>query len=197
MYDKENPAEPFNKILIEKFEESTQQLNTTLNDLLNVLVLKSQTHTSAELLGFEDVFQHTINNLQSLIAREGAVIHPDFSLVDTIQCNKIHLESIFQNLISNAIKYRSPNRQPIIWVSSSLEDRWIVLTFTDNGIGIDLQRYKDRMFGLYQRFHAGKEGKGLGLYMIKAQVTAMGGKIEVDSELGKGTSFKVYLKYDV
>ena len=197
LYDKENPAEPFNKILIEKFEESTRQLNNTLNDLLNVLVLKSQTHTSAEVLSFDDIFHHTLNNLQSLIAAEGALIHPDFSKVDTVQCNKIHLESIFQNLISNAIKYKSPHTQPIIWVSSSLEQKWIVLTFRDNGMGIDLQRYKDRLFGLYQRFHAGKEGKGLGLYMIKAQVTAMGGKIEVESELGKGTTFKVYLKYDV
>jgi light-regulated signal transduction histidine kinase (bacteriophytochrome) len=63
-------------------------------------------------------------------------------------------------------------------------------------MGIDLERYKDRIFGLYQRFHSGKEGKGLGLYMIKAQIMAMGGKIEVESELHESTTFKVYLKYN-
>ena len=59
-------------------------------------------------------------------------------------------------------------------------------------MGIDLERYKDRIFGMYQRFHAGKEGKGLGLYMIKAQVLAMGGKIEVESQIEIGTIFKLY-----
>jgi signal transduction histidine kinase len=70
----------------------------------------------------------------------------------------------------------------------------VVIDFADNGLGIDLKRYGNRLFGLYQRFHEHKEGKGLGLYMTHSQITAMGGKIEVESEPGKGTTFKIYFK---
>ncbi len=69
-----------------------------------------------------------------------------------------------------------------------------MLEFADNGLGMDLNRYGDRLFGLYQRFHGNKEGKGLGLYMTRSQIIAMGGKIEVESEPGKGTTFKIYFK---
>ncbi len=75
-----------------------------------------------------------------------------------------------------------------------MSDKWIVVSFKDNGLGIDLKRYGDRLFGLYQRFHENKEGKGLGLYMVNSQVVAMGGKIEVESEPGKGSTFKIFFK---
>lgn len=194
LYDKENPAEPFNKVLIEKFEEASQQLNETLNDLLEVLVLKSNSDISVEHLNLHETASQVINNIANTLNDQNGKITTNFKAVDTVYYNKVHLGSIFLNLISNAIKYRSPERNPEIQITSYIEDKWIVLEFKDNGIGIDLERYKDRIFGLYQRFHAGKEGKGLGLYMIKAQVMAMGGKIEVESELQQSTTFKVFLK---
>jgi PAS domain S-box-containing protein len=194
LYDKENVEEPFNKVLIEKFEEASQQLNDTLNDLLEVLVLKSNTDISIEPLSLNSITDQVNRNIENLLKEQNGAIAANFSEVDMVVYNKLHLESIFQNIISNAIKYRSPNRNPFIQITSYFEDKWIVIAFKDNGIGIDLSRYKDRIFGMYQRFHAGKEGKGLGLYMIKAQVMAMGGKIEVESELHESTTFKVYLK---
>lgn len=197
LYDKENPAEPFNKVLIEKFEEASQQLNETLSDLLEVLVLKSNTDISVENLSLTDTAKQVINNIDSILKEQNGKIDTNFTAVDTVFYNKLHLESIFLNLISNAIKYRSAERNPLIEITSHIQDKWIVLEFKDNGIGIDLARYRDRIFGLYQRFHAAKEGKGLGLYMIKAQVMAMGGKIEVESELHQSTTFRVFLKkYD-
>jgi PAS domain S-box-containing protein len=194
LYDRENPIEPFNKVLIEKFEEATNQLNETLNDLLEVLVLKSNTNISLEVLNLHETVNQIQRNIESLINHQHAIIETNFETVDTVIYNKLHLESIFLNLISNAIKYRSPDREPIIKITTYTEKKWIIIEFKDNGIGIDLARYQDRIFGLYQRFHTGKEGKGLGLYMIKAQVMAMGGKIEVESELHQSTTFKVYLK---
>jgi len=196
LYDRENPTEPFNKVLIEKFEEATNQLNETLNDLLEVLVLKSNTNITLETLSLTETANLVKRNIDSLLKDQNVIIETNFNEVDKVEYNKLHLESIFLNLISNAIKYKSPLREPVIQITTNIIEKWIVIEFKDNGMGIDLVRYKDRIFGLYQRFHSGKEGKGLGLYMIKAQIMAMGGKIEVESELYESTTFKVYLKYN-
>jgi signal transduction histidine kinase len=97
-------------------------------------------------------------------------------------------------MITNALRYSSPDRKLEIKIRSYKQDSWVIVDFADNGLGMDLNRYGDRLFGLYQRFHGNKEGKGLGLYMTRSQVTAMGGKIEVESEPGRGTIFKIYFK---
>ena len=194
LYDKVNVEEPFNKILIEKFEESTLQLNSTLNDLLEVLVLKSNTNIQIEPLSLTAIAKQVKMNIENLLIEQEGALDLNFTEIDEIHFNRLHLESVFLNLISNAIKYRSKERKLFIKITSKQEGKYVVIEFKDNGMGIDLERYKDRIFGMYQRFHAGKEGKGLGLYMIKAQVLAMGGKIEVESELGKGSIFKIYLK---
>jgi PAS domain S-box-containing protein len=194
LYNKENPADEFNYMLIDKFQESTEQLNSTLNDLINILVIKSNTNIEKEDICFASVLEEVKKNVNNLLEQEQGSITSDFSEVAGIKYNRIHIESLFLNMITNAIRYRSPDRPPAIEVKSYNEGEWVVITFADNGLGMDLKRYGDRLFGLYQRFHENKEGKGLGLYMTRSQVLAMGGKIEVDSQLGKGTTFKVYFK---
>jgi PAS domain S-box-containing protein len=194
LYNKENPLDDFNQLLIEKFEEATQQLNQTLNDLVNVLVIKSNTNIEREKVSFSDIFVDVKKNIDNLLEQQKGIIQVDFSEVDTIQYSRIHLESIFLNMLSNAIRYSSPERNPVIKIKSYKTDQWIIVDFADNGLGMDLNRYRDRLFGLYQRFHGHKEGKGLGLYMTRSQVTAMGGKIEVESEPGVGTTFKIFFK---
>lgn len=194
LYNKENPADDFNQLLIEKFEQATNQLNETLNDLLNVLVIKSNTNVQKEEVSFIDVFERVKKSVYNLLDQTYGKIRVDFSEVEKIEYNRIHLESIFLNLVSNAIRYSSPDRSPEIKIKSYRHDKWVVVEFEDNGLGMDLNRYGDRLFGLYQRFHENKEGKGLGLYMTKSQVIAAGGKVDVESILGKGTIFKIYFK---
>jgi signal transduction histidine kinase len=97
------------------------------------------------------------------------------------------------NLFSNAIKYRDPTRPLIIQIESGQEEQFICLSFQDNGLGIDLQKFGDKIFGLYNRFHTGVvPGKGIGLNLIKTQVETLGGKIELNSKPGEGCLFKVY-----
>jgi PAS domain S-box-containing protein len=194
LYNKENPLDEFNLLLIEKFEEATQQLNQTLNDLVNVLVIKSNNNIERETISLTQVFHDVKKNIERLLDEKNGTITADFSTVDQIEYNRIHIESIFLNMISNSIRYSVAERPPEIRITSSIANDWIIVEFADNGLGIDLKRYGDRLFGLYQRFHGNKEGKGLGLYMTRAQVLAMGGKIEVESEPGKGSNFKIYFK---
>jgi len=194
LYNRRNLGDAFNGELLNKFEESTNQLNETLNDLISVLVIRSKQNADAEYLRFEDVTAGALRNVQSLLKEAGGEVTTRFE-AEGVEYNKVHLESIFLNLLSNAIKYASPDRKLQIKITSEPTGEGVRLCFSDNGIGIDLNRYGDRLFGLYQRFHAGKQGKGLGLYMIKSQILASGGSIKVESEPGIGTSFIIHFKH--
>lgn len=111
-----------------------------------------------------------------------------------IRSVKPYVESVLQNLLSNAIKYRHPDRVASIRLSTHPVDDYICLTVTDNGLGIDTALYKEKVFTLYPRFHTHVDGKGLGLYLVKTQILALGAKIELESQVGEGTVFKVYFK---
>jgi PAS domain S-box-containing protein len=194
LYNHEDQNDPFNAELLKKFEQCTHQLNDTMNDLINVLVIRSKPNADLEYVRFKDVTNHVMENVQSLLQDVNGELSTDYSEADGVEYNRVQMESIFMNLISNAIKYSSPERRLQINIRSEKTSEGVRLIFTDNGIGIDLDRYGDRMFGLYQRFHAAKEGKGLGLYMIKSQIIASGGSIKVQSEPGAGTSFFIHFK---
>lgn len=111
-----------------------------------------------------------------------------------INFNISYLESILLNLLSNALKYRSNKRPLEIWVKTRNTSKGIELIFIDNGLGIDLKRHKNKVFGLYQRFHNHPDSKGIGLYMVQAQVKSLGGNISVKSEVDKGTQFSILFK---
>ena len=115
----------------------------------------------------------------------------DFGKLSVIRFNKPYLESIFSNLFTNAIKYRSPDRKLKISVRIKDVGTQYQMSFEDNGLGIDLDRYRDRIFGLYQRFHEHPESKGFGLYLIKSQIEALGGTIHIESKVNVGTKFKI------
>ncbi|CAN0510170.1 unnamed protein product, partial [Phaeothamnion confervicola] len=104
------------------------------------------------------------------------------------------LNSILYNLISNAIKYKSPQRGLELSVKTYKRDNFVVLEIRDNGMGMNLDSYGKDLFGLYKRFHSHIEGRGLGLYLVKSQVESLGGKIEIESQLNVGTTFFVYFK---
>ena len=123
----------------------------------------------------------------------GALIKTDFSEINEIHNVKSYIDSILYNLISNSIKYRNPEKQPEIFIKSSLKEDKIEIMVKDNGIGMDLNIYKEKVFMLYQRFHLDIEGKGMGLYLVKSQIEALGGSIEVESEVNIGTSFYIHL----
>ena len=96
--------------------------------------------------------------------------------------------------MTNSLRYFDPKKQLKIQIASKKTDNETILTFKDNGIGIDLERNKDKIFGLYQRFHDYPDSKGLGLYLVKSQVESMGGKISVESHVGEGTTFNITFK---
>jgi PAS domain S-box-containing protein len=186
--------DPELKEIITGFSKSTHLLNETINDLVKVVIIKDNPSIQKEKVLIKEIFENVFNQLSFLIGLHKPILKIDLEEVSILNINKSYLESIFLNLLTNAIKYRSENKQLRVTISSKVVDNDLILTFKDNGIGIDLVRNRDKIFGLYQRFHNHPDSKGLGLYLVKSQVEAMGGTINVESTVGKGTTFIIVFK---
>lgn len=187
--------DPELKEIIAGFSKSTHLLNETINDLVKVIIIKDNPSIQKEKVLIKEVFENVFNQLSFLISVHKPILKIDLEDVSILEINKSYLESIFLNLLTNAIKYRAPIRQLKVSIATKVEDNNLIITFKDNGIGIDLEKNKDKIFGLYQRFHNYPDSKGLGLYLVKSQVESMNGSIAVSSTVGKGTTFTITFKY--
>lgn len=182
------------QLILNGFTKSTHLLNETINDLVKVVIIKDNPSIQKENVLFREVFESVFNQLNYLINLHQPIIKINLEKDSLSNINKAYLESIILNLLTNAIKYRNPSNKLKISISTKEKDDQTILTFEDNGIGIDIERNKDKIFGLYQRFHNYPDSKGLGLYLVKSQVETMGGTIDVQSEVNKGTKFTLTFK---
>jgi PAS domain S-box-containing protein len=182
------------ELLFTKFEKVIHHLSETLNELIESLKIQEDVGKRLELLSFEQIFTKTKEILAGQIMETNAIITSDFSEVDKIEYPQSYMESIILNLSSNAIKYRSADRIPKLHFQTKKSNEGIILTATDNGRGIDLEKHGHKLFGLNKTFHKHAEAKGVGLFITKTQVEAMGGRISAESEVNKGTTFKIVFK---
>lgn len=176
------------------FTKSTHLLNETINDLVKVIIIKDNPSMQKEEVSLKEVFENVFSQLSFQIELHKPIIKLKFDKVPELITNKAYIESILLNLLTNSIKYKSENRKLKISITAEQIEHRTILTFKDNGIGIDLERNRDKVFGLYQRFHNYPDSKGLGLYLVKSQVETMGGTISIDSEVNKGTTFTITFK---
>lgn len=192
-YDPKKSDSPENEMIFEKIVISVEQLKSSLQDLIQLVAIKDDQGKNKEKVAFANIVEMVKRNLHIQIEEVKANIETDFSEVNEITINKPIIESIIQNLISNGIKYAG-RETPHIQLRTNRYDNGVILLVKDNGIGMDLNKMGNRLFGMYQRFHENKEGKGLGLYIVKSQIESIGGKIEVESQPEQGTTFKVYFE---
>ena len=171
--------------------ESVFRLDDVIKDLNKILELKSGINEPKEMVRFSDLVEDIKISIKNLIDDNQVEIIYDFTKIDHFSTTKGYLYSIFYNLIRNSIEYRQKSIPCIIAVKSRINKNRVELIFSDNGMGIDLKLQGNKVFGLYKRFHPGTEGKGMGLFMVKSQVEMLGGKISIQSEVNKGTEFKI------
>ncbi|HEY1060077.1 MAG TPA: PAS domain S-box protein [Daejeonella sp.] len=171
--------------------ESVDKLDDIVKDLNQILQIRGTRSERYEEVEFSTLVEDIKISIKNLFELDVIEIVYDFSEINTFSTLKSYIHSIFYNLISNSIKYRQPQIPCLIKIESHLHDKKLQLAFTDNGLGIDLEKQGDQIFGLYKRFHPHLEGKGMGLFMVKAQVEKLGGKISVSSKVNKGTEFKI------
>lgn len=178
-------------MLFSKMSTVITHLSNTLNELIEALIVKEGAGQNIEEVNFEATFKRVEELLSGSIMNAGAIIETDFNGFDQMLFNKLYLESILMNLMSNAIKYRNPDIQLRIHIQTELKNGQKILHFSDNGLGIDLKRHGRKIFGLHKTFHRNSDAKGVGLFMVKTQIESMGGSIKVDSEPFVGTKFTI------
>lgn len=170
---------------------NVKRLDNVVTDLNKILQVKNKLGEEKESIRLQDMVFSIQKSLSDLMEKENVIIKTDFSACEEVITVPGYLYSIFYNLIFNGIKYRKKEIDPVIKISNTVSEDKIIFGFKDNGIGIDLDKYQDHIFGLYKRFHTHVEGKGLGLLMVKTQVEMLGGKISVASQVENGTEFTI------
>ena len=180
--------------IIKGFSKSTHLLNETIEDLTKVMIIKDNTFLQKENVSLKDVFENVFSQLTTQIEIHKPILKLEIEKVSVLNTNKAYLESILLNLLTNSLKYKSNTRILKITILAHQSENTTELIFKDNGIGIDLAKNKDKIFGLYQRFHDYPDSKGLGLYLVKSQVEAMKGTISIESQVNKGTTITLTFK---
>ena len=179
---------------IELLSKVGSALNQTLDDLNEVVSINTNLDLSIEDLQINTFLNKTIDLLQMQINKKAAIIIRNVPDEMTVKFNSAYLESVLLNFLTNALKYREPSRKLEILITGYKEKEVWILEIADNGVGIDLERHGNKMFGLYKTFTPLPNSRGVGLFITRNQIEAMGGKVTVESELGVGSIFKIYFK---
>jgi two-component system, sensor histidine kinase and response regulator len=171
---------------------SISKFNHTIKDLTEITRVQKDLNEELEYISFAEITDDIKRDIQKLIDESNAVVTEKFG-VDKIMYARKNLRSVLYNLITNGIKYRSSDRKAEITISTYQEEDFIVLSVQDNGLGLNPNQ-QSKLFNMFKRLHTHVEGSGIGLYIVKRIVENSGGRIQVESEPGKGTTFRVYFK---
>lgn len=177
----------------ELFREGTEKLSESIEYLNEIITIQQKTNVEKTKIHLKSEIEKTKRALSLAIKHSKITITntiPDDVMVTAIPA---YLDSIFLNLFTNAIKYKTPKRIATLDIGYENIDGYSVINFRDNGLGLDLKKNGHKLFGMYKTFHGNEDAKGIGLFITKNQLEAMDGKIEIESELGHGSNFKIYL----
>ena len=191
LFNEEEIDDPFNVTLIKQLGKASENLDSIIKDITELLAIRQDIVRIKENVNIKEVAEKVIENLQNQINATGATIKLEIGTAADIYTVKDFMYSMLLNLMSNALKYRHPERQPKIEVIASIQQDQKRIEVRDNGLGIDLHKYGKKIFSLYSRFHSHVEGKGVGLHLVKTLAEAAGGSVRVESKLGKGSSFLI------
>ncbi|MCP4976344.1 MAG: PAS domain-containing protein [Maribacter sp.] len=180
------------KKLITMIDEASSGLNETVQHLDEVVHVKTNVDGNMASINLHKALKNVEKNISTLFQEKEVICEIDVPKTHNLKAVPAYLDSILLNLFTNSVKYSALNRQPHIMVSSKIDGNKIVVAFSDNGQGIDLDRHGRKIFGMYKTFHGNKDAKGIGLFITKNQIEAMNGKIEVESTVNVGTTFNLY-----
>ncbi|WP_299110300.1 PAS domain-containing sensor histidine kinase [uncultured Winogradskyella sp.] len=181
--------------LVLHLKSISDSLTSTIVDLDDIISIKSKAQVNQinERVYLHNCCNKIIESLSIDSQNKGVTIHNALRKDEVILSNKSYLDSIFYNIISNGIKYSDPNKKSQIIIQSVHTKSHIKILISDNGIGIDMDKFKGQIFEMYQTFHGTmrQDSRGVGLYITKTQVDALQGEIQIESKLDEGTAFSL------
>ncbi|TVT39499.1 PAS domain S-box protein [Hymenobacter setariae] len=188
--------EPASQIafILNLMQDSVERFKRTIDHLTDVSKLQREHSPITEQVHLATVVQDVLLDLEPLTNSVGAQLEVEVADCPPIAFSEKNLRSVVYNLLSNAVKYRAPERPPLVKVRAHCTEHYVLLEVQDNGLGIS-EAGQRKLFGMFQRLHDHVEGSGIGLYMVKRMVENIGGRIEVSSELGVGSTFTVYFPH--
>lgn len=189
----ENIEQDQREDIINKLHLETLSLDQVIKDLNQLIEVKNTQSLKIESVDLNTIVLKSKLLLIHEIDESQAKVEVNFNENPLVKANPQYLESIFYNLLSNSVKYKDEIRPLVIKIENEINNNEMAISFEDNGIGIDLKKNNDKIFSMYARFHSHVYGKGLGLYLVKTQIEAMGGTIEVASRVNEGTKFTMRL----
>tara|TARA_R110002051_G_scaffold325871_1_gene432734 strand:- start:26730 stop:28565 length:1836 start_codon:yes stop_codon:yes gene_type:complete len=183
------------KQIVTMLKNAADSLNSTVSNL-NEVVLATDTNITDIMIGINllEAIHRVRNNISVLFLEKKGQCMIDVDPEQGITVVPAYLDSILLNLFTNSLKYSSTLRSPVIKIISKLEKNQLVIIFSDNGKGIDIEKFGGSIFGMNKTFHRNKDARGVGLYITKNQINAMGGSISVESEVNVGTTFVLKFK---
>lgn len=180
-------------VFLDKIGSSAFTINRIIQGLMQIIDVDQEVSEQVETLHFEEVTDQLAQEYATELTAADAKFTTDFA-ASTIQYVGSYLDSILRNLVSNAIKYRHEKRPLLLNITTHAEHNGVLLSVRDNGIGMDLTRYGDTLFQPFHRLTQQRDGKGIGLHLVKKMIEKNGGNIEVDSTPGEGTAFQCLLR---
>lgn len=192
--DDENDADE-KQIMMSHLRTVSNDLNNTIVNLTEIVAIQNDLDVYKVPLNL-DFYINCTADVVNLNDKKITIVN---EVPDTVSVNfnPAYLESVLLNFTTNAIKYSHPDRFPIVKFTFTIENNLPVLSITDNGLGLDLERYGEQLFGMYKTFHNHEDAQGIGLYITKNQIEAMKGSVAVESELGVGTTFKIIFNTEI
>lgn len=190
--DAETDPEAFKEI-VKRINLSVKKLDSVVRSMSTILNSRNAEDKPVEKIKLEKTLQEALDMLDRDISESNAIITYDFEQCKEINAIPTFMHNLFFNLISNSIKYRKETEAPHVHILSYQDDTYYSLSFTDNGLGIDMQKYGHDLFKPFKRFHVIAEGSGIGLHLVKTQIESMGGTIEIRSLPDEGTLFEIKL----
>lgn len=180
--------------IIGHLKTMSNNFTETIKKLNEMVYIKNMSNIKSVALNLYDYIVKAISTLNTQINESGTIIKNNVNENAIILGIPAYIESILINLLTNAIKYKHPDRAPIIELNCIAENDEVILTITDNGKGINLEKHGKDLFGMYKTFHGNKDAKGIGLYITQYQIVTMGGQVQVESVVNKGSKFIIHLK---
>lgn len=177
-------------VLLQHMEKNITKFKKTINELMEISKIQREIDEEKEQINLKELVKEVINDFDFTIRETEAALILDLQ-TEYISFSKKNFRSILSILLSNSLKYRAENRKLIIKITASENENQSIIKVIDNGLGFNVN--KDKVFGMFKRFHNHVEGSGIGLYIVKKIMDNYGGKIEVESKEDEGSTFTLII----